>query len=662
MSLTDPRARQVPPRALGLSFAALLVPVAGALAFPDALGEQGSLLWLLALVPAFLLSYYRGWRGVATSLAVGMVVLSLTQALASWRMEPIPDTLLAVVVAYLVIAMSVGFLADRFHRDRSIVEDMAFTDPLTRLANRRHAMVFLENEFAAARRGRLLTVVLFDLDGFKSYNDTYGHQAGDEALRAFAGVLARTTRRMNLSCRYGGEEYLTVLAGADMEGAVVFAERVRMALQAQGLGDPALTVSAGVATYDISMETPDELLALADDALYQAKRGGRNRVHAAEAGAGSREDGRTREGEIRTSPRPAAAPASDALSDRGLGEDRSILVVEPDEDTRSLLRAFLAGEGFDVVEAGNARQARHALQHEFDLVLTSLHVPGAAAHTTLETTKALWPATQVVVMTGLNDARMAAEALQAGADRYLFRPFGMPELRGHLVDALARRERLLAAVQEAEGTEGDRVEAAAQTVEALIRGTMALVKAVEVRDPYTRGHSARVGAYAAVLADVMDPDGRQIDRDRLHLACELHDVGKIGVSDAVLNKTEPLSEAEVREIRKHPGAGRDILARLMDDPLILGVTHWHHERWDGSGYPDGLQGQDIPLPARIVGMADALDAMTCPRAYRDAIPWAEAMERIESSAGVHFDPVLVAGLDGVRRRLERVFRSAPQPG
>ena len=265
-------------RALILSLAALAVPATVALLFSEFLGQYGPLLWLLLLVPAFLLAYYRGWRGVATALAAGMATLSSTQVVASWMGIAVPDLLLGVVAFYLAIAMGVGWLAELLHRDRNEVEDMALTDTLTHLPNRRHAMVFLENEFASAERGRLLCAVFFDLDGFKGFNDRHGHPAGDEALRSFADILTQTTRRMNLSARFGGEEFLSILAGSDAEGAVSFAERVRIALAARALSGETLTVSCGVATYHPSLSSPDDLLAAADHALYQAKREGRNCV------------------------------------------------------------------------------------------------------------------------------------------------------------------------------------------------------------------------------------------------------------------------------------------------------------------------------------------------------------------------------------------------
>ncbi len=274
----DGSPKDVPARALYISLGALSVPAGSALLAPDNLGEQGVFLWLLALIPAFLLAYQRGWRGAAVALAAGMATLSVTQVVALLMGLTIPDGLFAVVVAYIVITLGVGWMAEVLLRDKERMEGMAFEDGLTHLPNRRHARVFLENEFAAAQRGRLLCVVLFDLDGFKGYNDRYGHAAGDEALKAFADILAKATRRMNLSVRFGGEEFLSVLAGSGLEGAMTFAERVRATLKARGLGSGPLTVSAGVAQHHPSMSTPDEVLAAADHALYRAKREGRDTV------------------------------------------------------------------------------------------------------------------------------------------------------------------------------------------------------------------------------------------------------------------------------------------------------------------------------------------------------------------------------------------------
>jgi diguanylate cyclase (GGDEF)-like protein len=168
------------------------------------------------------------------------------------------------------------------HRERGRVEKLALTDELTDIPNRRHLRLYLETEFAAAQRGRPLVVVFFDLDRFKQYNDRYGHHAGDDALRLFAGVLQGQTRSMNLSGRFGGEEFVSVLSSCDVAGALVFVERIKKHLREADFPHGRITVSAGIAAYAPTMKDPDDLLRAADAVLYEAKRGEGDGVRVAE--------------------------------------------------------------------------------------------------------------------------------------------------------------------------------------------------------------------------------------------------------------------------------------------------------------------------------------------------------------------------------------------
>ncbi|HEV2150104.1 MAG TPA: GGDEF domain-containing protein, partial [Longimicrobiaceae bacterium] len=174
-------------------------------------------------------------------------------------------------------------LAEALRRDRERAIRLALTDDLTGLPNRRGGRWFLDKEFAAAERGRPVAVVLFDLDQFKRYNDRHGHPAGDAALRAVARVLERSTRRMDLAARHGGEEFLCVLSSASVEDALMLVGRVREALRRADVPCEPVTVSAGVAACAPGMASPDDLLAAADRALYQAKRSGGDCVRVATA-------------------------------------------------------------------------------------------------------------------------------------------------------------------------------------------------------------------------------------------------------------------------------------------------------------------------------------------------------------------------------------------
>jgi len=272
---------EIPLAGLVLSFGALAVPVLATFVIPEATTDYELLLWLLALVPAFLLAYYRGWNGVALAMLVGMVVLCAVQiAVLVLEIRTNWVFLFAVVAAYISMSLAVGLVSELLHQERARAERLALVDDLTGMPNRRLASLILDREFAAARRGRSVAVVVFDLDGFKAFNDRHGHAAGDEALRAFVRVLESRTRRMDLSARYGGEEFLSVLSGGNLEAGRRFADAVRDGLLLQA-GTARFTVSAGVAEYDPSMESAADLVAAADRALYQAKANGRDRVEPA---------------------------------------------------------------------------------------------------------------------------------------------------------------------------------------------------------------------------------------------------------------------------------------------------------------------------------------------------------------------------------------------
>jgi diguanylate cyclase (GGDEF)-like protein len=281
-------ARQaVPPRIVLLSVIALAVPIGATLVVPDATGEYQVLIWLSLLVPVFLLSFFRGWRGTAMALLPGIAVMAGTQALLAVRghLPSHPALMVDVAVSYVLIALGIGALSDRLRRARLQAEARAMTDELTTLANRRYVGLLLEREFAAAQRGRPLVIASFDLDRFKDYNDRYGHIAGDQALRAFGQILATLTRTMNVSGRWGGEEFLSILSSSDVAGALVFVDRVRARLRETILAQGAVTVCVGVAAFDPAMRNVEDLLIAADVALYEAKAVGPDSVRVWQAPA-----------------------------------------------------------------------------------------------------------------------------------------------------------------------------------------------------------------------------------------------------------------------------------------------------------------------------------------------------------------------------------------
>lgn len=286
VSLPELPARPVPARALVLSLAALLIPIAASGLLPGLERRDiGLMVWIAALVPAFLLSYYRGWKGSAVALAIGMVALALAN-LAGYLLdvgEPDPWVVLLIVFGFVVFSVGLGVVTELLHRARRTAEAEALTDSLTGLANRRYMQVYLEGMVAAARLGSTpLSLVQFDLDRFKWLNDTHGHAAGDEVLRRFASILEGRRRPGWLFARSGGEEFVGVLPNVDWEAAYLVADAVRDDLQDIELRWKPVTVSAGVATLTPEMADWRPLLEEADAAVYRAKELGRDRVEVAQ--------------------------------------------------------------------------------------------------------------------------------------------------------------------------------------------------------------------------------------------------------------------------------------------------------------------------------------------------------------------------------------------
>jgi diguanylate cyclase (GGDEF)-like protein len=363
--MTNPE-RHVPARALTLSLAALAVPVLAVLLFPEWTDEQGMLIWLTSLVPAFLLAYYRGLRGVALSAAGAMALLSITQValLITGRGAPNWYLLLGIVGIYLAVCIALAVFAEILHRERRAAEALALVDALTGLPNRRHAEVTLDAQFAAAGRGRPLAVMVYDIDHFRQINDEHGRNVGDSALRAVADVLRQKTRRMDLSARIGGEEFLSILGDCELGPAVAFANRVRTEIAAQTFPFGKLTVSVGVAAYEEGMGSYEVLLASADRALYAAKEGGRNRVEVAEITRGPK-----------TVSYASRRPPVPEISAGGKGE--TVMVIDDDLTVRHAVGRMLRHAGYTVEETDDPEVVlrRYGATPMPDLLVTDVMMP-----------------------------------------------------------------------------------------------------------------------------------------------------------------------------------------------------------------------------------------------------------------------------------------------
>jgi putative two-component system response regulator len=334
----------------------------------------------------------------------------------------------------------------------------------------------------------------------------------------------------------------------------------------------------------------------------------------------------------------------------------SILVVDDDEQLRRLLVRLMSSEGFACRDAGSVREAREALRSaDADLVLLDVHLPGESGLTFAREIAGHHPGPAVIMVSGADDAEVAGIALDAGAYGYVTKPFKRNEVTIAVQNAL-RRRRLEHESHDQRAMLEDRVvERTAAVQDALGRLRLAheetvlrLSKAVEFRDPETGSHIERMSHYCALLASRFG-----VDADAVRVASRLHDVGKIAVPDSILQKPGPLTPDERREMERHAAVGHRLLrgsrSELLEVAAEIALTH--HERFDGTGYPRGLAGEDIPLVGRIAGVADVFDALTTDRVYRAAIPLEEAVATLKAERGRHFDPQIV---DAFLAELEEV--------
>ena len=318
----------------------------------------------------------------------------------------------------------------------------------------------------------------------------------------------------------------------------------------------------------------------------------------------------------------------------------TVTVVDDEPAVLDVLVRAARSWNYGCQAAVNAEQALELLERSrTPLLVTDLKMPGRGGLWLVREVRRRWPETAILVVTAGHDTDAAVECLNAGAKRYFLKPINLDEFR-HALDGTHQCYRLERAVEERR--RWLEIQYARQTRK-IRRGFLSaidmMVRTLEARDPYTSGHSRRVRHYALRLAQALGFDGRELKR--LSLAAKLHDVGKLGVPESILNKPDRLTPDEFDVVRKHPVIGERILSRVVRSRAVLAAIRGHHERLDGRGYPDGLQGPHLSPLARVIAVADTFDALTSSRAYRDALPAAEALAVLEDAAGTQLDPAYV---------------------
>lgn len=318
------------------------------------------------------------------------------------------------------------------------------------------------------------------------------------------------------------------------------------------------------------------------------------------------------------------------------------LVVDDDASVRASMVRVIQLQGFSCIEAGSGEAALELLEREGEvpLMISDLNMPGMDGLALLDKVLRRFPDTAVIMLTGVSEVKTAVACLERGALDYLIKPAELEEVRMRVLKALEKRDLLLQRRYYQQNLES-RVRSQAKRInELFLEAVQTLAHALEAKDAYTRGHSQRVSRYSVKTALRLGYTGELLEGIRL--GAELHDIGKIGTREAVLNKPGPLTPEEFQHITEHTVLGERILAPLArDNPIVLRVVRSHHERMDGRGFPDSMPGDRIPIEARIVGVVDAFDAMTTNRAYRPSRAPTEAFAELHRCSGSQFDPEVV---------------------
>lgn len=320
--------------------------------------------------------------------------------------------------------------------------------------------------------------------------------------------------------------------------------------------------------------------------------------------------------------------------------DETILIVEDNDITRQGLQIILEAGGYKVLTATQGREALKRMELTVpDLVLADISMPEMDGYTLFKEVRSRpeWITIPFIFLTARGGREDIFNGKKLGVEDYLVKPVDRKELLTTIRSRLARSQQLLLA----------------QLQQAYQASLIMFANAIELRDQYTRGHVERVVDYSQALARQMGWNSSQTNS--LKFGSILHDIGKIYIRESILKKPGSLDEDEWAEMKRHPVVGAELIKNIPYLAIAIPVVRHHHERWDGQGYPDGLKGEEIPLAARIVMVADALDAMTTSRAYQRKSSPDEAYEEIVKCAGTVFDPDVVEALKGCWHEIRAIM-------
>jgi putative two-component system response regulator len=327
--------------------------------------------------------------------------------------------------------------------------------------------------------------------------------------------------------------------------------------------------------------------------------------------------------------------------------EEQILIVDDEENICNILARRLTREGYLCVTANNGREAlNYFYKNTFSLIISDIKMPEMDGVELLKKVKSVDPNMMVIMVTAYPEIDMAVEAMRLGAYDFIIKPADLDFVVLSVKKALEKKrleeevetyhKNLEKLVEERTA----KLQHAYRTLKkAHLDSVKVLAEAIDAKDPYTRGHSERVGRMSLSIANHLDfAEGRL---EVLEYGALLHDIGKIGIKDEVLQKPGPLSAGEYQYIQEHPLIGAKIVEEIDFFKDKIPMIRHHHEHFDGSGYPDGLIGEAIPLEARIITVPDAFDAMASLRPHRKALPLQDILVELEKGKGRQFDPKIL---------------------
>ena len=504
-------------------------------------------------------------------------------------------------------------------------EDLVYTDVLTSVRNRR----YYEEKLRSARMNA--GVAMIDLDDFRVFNDTCGRHAGDLALGAVAAAIRGGIRSTDELVRLGCDKFVAVMPNIPSDD---FARRLRHVSDAVHAtivpGHEHVSLTACVGGVRINGETVDEGVNRAVQLLSHAK---------------------AKPGTVVTD--------SDAI-ETFQSEKPSVLIVDDSEMNRIILNEMLKDE-YRVLEADNGRTALDMVDRygdELSLVLLDIIMPGMNGFEVLGelSRRTVADSLPVIMISSEDSDDVVLRAYELGASDYINRPFNARVVRRRVSNTIrlyAKQRRLTSLLSQ---QYNERVKNSRMLID-IMAGVM------ELRNGESGLHVTHIEKLTELLlgclvhrSDKFPLDNEQ--RSTIAMASALHDIGKMSIDDAILNKPGRLTSEEFEIMKTHTTLGADMLLELgrqhAGNSLLeyaYQIARWHHERWDGKGYPDGLKGDAIPIAAQVVSVADVYDALTSVRVYKDAIPHQEAIQMILDGKCGQFNPLLLDCLLEVQDRI-----------